>query len=71
MSPAVWLVDGVSACMLYSMVECRALDVQDRMGRVTFSLHPQGVLLQVITLHLKTWRPAWTSSTVVYKPTMD
>jgi hypothetical protein len=26
MSPAVWSVDGVSACMLYSMVECRALD---------------------------------------------
>ena len=29
MSPAVWSVDGVTACMLYSMVECRALGIHE------------------------------------------
>ena len=44
MSPAVWSVDGVSACMLYSMVECRALDSHIKQGNnsngMLFCLYP-------------------------------
>ena len=43
MSPAVWSVDGVSACMLYSMVECRA-------GGNNTTQEEQGYKLQLLTV---------------------